>query len=294
MAHVRRLEQVAVRSSAPPPIRCSFRCGRARSSRCRMMDTILNLGLNDEAVEGSRRGRRTAGSPTTATAASSRCSATSSSRSRRRNRARVRGVKRAHAAKVDRTSPSRACRRRWPYKKLVQRETGKPFRRTRCSSCACRADAVFAPEQPARDRLPADLRDPTTSHGRQRPADGVRQHRDRSATGVGFTRNPATGAKEFFGEFLVNAQGEDVVAGIRTPRAHLRAGRVMPNSYKELRQFTSRLEKHYKDIQDFEFTIENDKLFMLQTRSGKRTGYPPSSSPPTSWPRSWRNRPRRC
>ena len=96
---------------------------------------------------------------------------------------------------------------------------------------------------------------------------------DRSATGVGFTRNPATGAKEFFGEFLVNAQGEDVVAGIRTPQPITELEKVMPKSYKELRTITTRLERHYKDIQDFEFTIEDDTLYMLQTRSGKRTGY---------------------
>ena len=96
---------------------------------------------------------------------------------------------------------------------------------------------------------------------------------DRSATGVGFTRNPATGAKEFFGEFLVNAQGEDVVAGIRTPQPIAELEKVMPKAYKELRQITTRLEKTYKDIQDFEFTIQDDKLYMLQTRSGKRTGY---------------------
>ena len=96
---------------------------------------------------------------------------------------------------------------------------------------------------------------------------------DRSATGVGFTRNPATGAKEFFGEFLINAQGEDVVAGIRTPQPITELEKVMPHAYKELRQITTRLEKHYKDIQDFEFTIEDEKLYMLQTRNGKRTGY---------------------
>ena len=96
---------------------------------------------------------------------------------------------------------------------------------------------------------------------------------DRSATGVGFTRNPATGAKEFYGEFLVNAQGEDVVAGIRTPRPIRELEAVMPKAYAQLRQITTRLEKHYKDIQDFEFTIQDDRLFMLQTRSGKRTGY---------------------
>ena len=96
---------------------------------------------------------------------------------------------------------------------------------------------------------------------------------ERSATGVGFTRNPATGENKFFGEFLVNAQGEDVVAGVRTPRPIDELAEVMPKAYKELRTITTRLEKHYKDIQDFEFTIEDEKLYMLQTRSGKRTGY---------------------
>ena len=93
-----------------------------------------------------------------------------------------------------------------------------------------------------------------------------------SATGVGFTRNPATGAKEFFGEFLVNAQGEDVVAGVRTPKPIEELETIMPQAYKKLKEITSRLEKHYKDIQDFEFTIQEEKLYMLQTRNGKRTG----------------------
>ena len=96
---------------------------------------------------------------------------------------------------------------------------------------------------------------------------------DRSATGVGFTRNPATGAKEFYGEFLVNAQGEDVVAGIRTPQPIAELKKVMPRAYKQLRDITSRLERNYRDVQDFEFTIEDERLFMLQTRNGKRTGY---------------------
>ena len=96
---------------------------------------------------------------------------------------------------------------------------------------------------------------------------------DRSGTGVGFTRNPATGTKEFYGEFLINAQGEDVVAGIRTPQPIRELEQVMPKAYKQLREITTRLEKHYKDVQDFEFTIQDERLFMLQTRSGKRTGY---------------------
>src|SRR5436189_5864169 len=95
---------------------------------------------------------------------------------------------------------------------------------------------------------------------------------DRSATGVGFTRNPATGAKEFYGEFLVNAQGEDVVAGIRTPQPISELEKVMPQVYGQLREITGNLEKHYRDVQDFEFTVQEGKLYMLQTRNGKRTG----------------------
>jgi pyruvate,orthophosphate dikinase len=95
---------------------------------------------------------------------------------------------------------------------------------------------------------------------------------DTSGTGVGFTRNPATGEREFWGEFLINAQGEDVVAGIRTPQPIAELQSVMPEAYRQLKEITSSLEKHYRDMQDFEFTIENGKLYMLQTRNGKRTG----------------------
>jgi len=95
---------------------------------------------------------------------------------------------------------------------------------------------------------------------------------DTSGTGVGFTRNPASGVKEFFGEYLTNAQGEDVVAGVRTPKPIREMSKEMPACYNQLRQITSKLEKHYRDIQDFEFTIERGVLYMLQTRTGKRTG----------------------
>src|SRR5450631_2088010 len=95
---------------------------------------------------------------------------------------------------------------------------------------------------------------------------------DTSGTGVGFTRNPANGTKEFYGEFLLNAQGEDVVSGVRTPVPILELEKIMPDVYNQLRDITTRLEKHYKDMQDFEFTIQDRKLYMLQTRNGKRTG----------------------
>ncbi|MBR2521308.1 MAG: pyruvate, phosphate dikinase [Oscillospiraceae bacterium] len=92
-----------------------------------------------------------------------------------------------------------------------------------------------------------------------------------SGTGVAFTRDPATGEKKLFGEFLMNAQGEDVVAGIRTPQTIDQLAEVMPDVYTEFVEIADRLEKHYKDMQDMEFTIENGKLYMLQTRNGKRT-----------------------
>jgi pyruvate,orthophosphate dikinase len=96
---------------------------------------------------------------------------------------------------------------------------------------------------------------------------------DTSATGVGFTRDPSTGAKEFYGEYLTNAQGEDVVAGIRTPHPIADLRQEMPEVYRQLRDITNKLEQHYRDVQDFEFTVQEGTLFMLQTRTGKRTAH---------------------
>ena len=95
---------------------------------------------------------------------------------------------------------------------------------------------------------------------------------DTSATGVGFTRDPGNGEKVFYGEFLMNAQGEDVVAGIRTPIPIVELGKILPEAYQQLIDITTSLEKTYRDMQDFEFTIQEGKLYMLQTRNGKRTG----------------------
>jgi len=93
------------------------------------------------------------------------------------------------------------------------------------------------------------------------------------ATGVAFTRNPSTGEREFYGEFLVNAQGEDVVAGVRTPRPITELKSVMPKAHAELQKVCNILERHFKEMQDIEFTIEDNRLWMLQTRTGKRTGF---------------------
>ena len=160
------------------------------------------------------------------------------------------------------------------YKKLVEKKTGKPFPQNAKEQLVMARDAVFrswwnprAGHYRKMNKIPDDL---GTAVNVQAMVFG--NLGDTSATGVGFTRNPATGDKEFYGEFLINAQGEDVVAGIRTPKPITELETIMPEVYQQLRDITGMLEKHYKDVQDFEFTIQDGKLFMLQTRNGKRTG----------------------
>jgi pyruvate,orthophosphate dikinase len=159
------------------------------------------------------------------------------------------------------------------FKQIVKRKSGEPFPDDPWVQLAMSRDAVFRSWNNPRaisyrrlNNLPSDL---GTAVNVQMMVFG--NMGNTSGTGVGFTRNPSTGEKEFFGEYLVNAQGEDVVAGIRTPQPIKELATEMPKVYKKLKEITTRLEKHYRDIQDFEFTIENGKLFMLQTRSGKRT-----------------------
>ncbi|MBL8232962.1 MAG: pyruvate, phosphate dikinase [Bryobacterales bacterium] len=160
------------------------------------------------------------------------------------------------------------------YKKLVKKHTKKDFPQEARLQLEMARDAVFRSWHNDRakyyrqmNKIPDNL---GTAVNVQAMVFG--NLGDTSATGVGFTRNPATGENVFYGEFLVNAQGEDVVAGIRTPRPIAELAEELPEAYNELRQITATLEKHYRDIQDFEFTIQDRKLYMLQTRNGKRTG----------------------
>ena len=160
------------------------------------------------------------------------------------------------------------------YKALVQKKTGKPFPQDAMEQLAGARDAVFrswfnerANYYRKMNGIPHDL---GTAVNVQAMVFG--NLGETSATGVGFTRNPATGENVFYGEFLENAQGEDVVAGIRTPHPISELEKWNPDVYKQLRDITSMLEKHYRDVQDFEYTIQDGKLFMLQTRNGKRTG----------------------
>ncbi|MCK9582402.1 MAG: pyruvate, phosphate dikinase [Endomicrobiales bacterium] len=159
------------------------------------------------------------------------------------------------------------------YKELFKNKTGKTFPSDPMEQLAGARDAVFKSWMNDRaiyyrkmNRIDDNL---GTAVNVQSMVFG--NMGEDSATGVGFTRNPSTGEKMFYGEFLTNAQGEDVVAGVRTPRPIIELNKVLPPAYKQLREITSKLEQHYRDVQDFEFTIEKGKLYMLQTRTGKRT-----------------------
>jgi pyruvate, orthophosphate dikinase len=159
------------------------------------------------------------------------------------------------------------------YKIIIKSKSGKPFPQKIENQLDLTIKAVFNSWQNKRaityrelNNIPHDLG--TAVHVQAMVFGNFSEN---SATGVGFTRNPSTGKKEFYGEYLTNAQGEDVVAGIRTPKELIALKKEMPKAYKELNTVTTKLEKKYKDMQDFEFTIEEGKLFMLQTRTGKRS-----------------------
>ena len=159
------------------------------------------------------------------------------------------------------------------YKELVKKNYGKEFPSDPEIQLSMARDAVFKswsnPRAVTYRRMNKIADDLGTAVNVQAMVFG--NLGNDSATGVGFTRNPSTGKKEFYGEYLTNAQGEDVVAGIRTPKPIIQLSKEMPRVFRELKSITDNLEKHYRDIQDFEFTIEQGKLYMLQTRTGKRT-----------------------
>jgi len=159
------------------------------------------------------------------------------------------------------------------FKALVKERTGKSFPSNPWDQLRGAAGAVFSSWMNDRAKVyRAKYNIPTewgTAVNVQAMVFG--NTGETSGSGVAFTRNPANGVNEFYGEFLVNAQGEDVVAGVRTPEPVLKLKDVMPKSYAELLNVRKSLEKHFKDVQDIEFTIQEGKLFMLQTRNGKRT-----------------------
>ena len=257
------------------PLLVSVRSG-AKFSMPGMMDTILNLGLNDETVKAHE---ARSGNPRFAYDCYRRFIQMFGNVVLEIPKAEFEhvfdGQKKKAKAKLD-TDLTAADLEAVivGYKALIQKKTGKPFPQDAHVQLEMSRDAVFRSWMNPRaiyyrkmNKIPDDL---GTAVNVQAMVFG--NMGETSATGVGFTRNPATGAKEFYGEFLTNAQGEDVVAGIRTPRPITELATLMPEVYKQLRDITSSLEKHYRDIQDFEFTIQDGKLYMLQTRNGKRTG----------------------
>jgi pyruvate,orthophosphate dikinase len=277
-AHVRKLEKTSglTFGSTKNPLLVSVRSG-AKFSMPGMMDTILNLGLNDEAVDGLK---KKTGNGRFAYDSYRRFIQMYGSVvleiGKDKFEHEFEAIKHAHGAAQDTDLGEDGLKETVErYKALVKKASGKPFPQDPFVQLRGARDAVFRSWNNERAKTYRRLYEIPDHIG---TAVNVQQmvfgnSGDRSATGVGFTRNPATGANEFFGEFLVNAQGEDVVAGVRTPLPIAELEKVMPKAYKELRKITSRLEKTYRDIQDFEFTIEDEKLYMLQTRNGKRTGY---------------------
>ena len=272
---------------AANPLLVSVRSG-ARASMPGMMDTVLNLGLNDEAVATLA---RTSGDERFAYDSYRRFIQMYSNVVLDVESHNFEEIIEGYKDRRGLTLDTDLSAEDWRavivgYKAKVQEMTGKPFPQDAWDQLWGAVGAVFGSWMNARaityrrlNSIPAEW---GTAVNVQAMVFG--NMGETSATGVAFTRNPSTGAKELYGEFLVNAQGEDVVAGIRTPQniteiARKAAGSdrpsleaIMPEVFNQFVATTQLLEKHYKDMQDLEFTVERGKLWMLQTRNGKRTG----------------------
>jgi pyruvate,orthophosphate dikinase len=257
------------------PLLLSVRSG-AKFSMPGMMNTILNLGLNDETTEGLA---QETGNPRFAYDCYRRFLQMFGEVALGVPMEKFDEVfdARKHKAKVKLDTDLTADDLKAiiaEYKKVVQRETKKPFPQDAREQLSLSRDAVFrswwvpkAAYYRKMEKIPDDI---GTAANVQTMVFG--NLGDTSCTGVGFTRDPGSGEKVFYGEFLVNAQGEDVVSGIRTPSPISELKKWNEAVYNNLVEITSSLEKHYKDMQDFEFTVQDGTLYMLQTRNGKRTG----------------------
>ncbi|HMJ63139.1 MAG TPA: pyruvate, phosphate dikinase, partial [Bryobacteraceae bacterium] len=257
------------------PLLLSVRSG-AKFSMPGMMNTILNLGLNDKTTEGLA---RKTGNARFAYDCYRRFIQMFGEVALHIDMAKFDHIFDARKAKIKAKLDTDLTAQDLQaviadYKKLVKKDTGKDFPQNALDQLNLSRDAVFNSWNTPKaiyyrrmEKIPDSI---GTAANVQAMVFG--NMGDRSGTGVGFTRNPSTGEKIFYGEFLVNAQGEDVVAGIRTPQPIAELEQVMPEAYRQLRAITASLEKHYRDMQDFEFTIEEGTLYMLQTRNGKRTG----------------------
>jgi pyruvate,orthophosphate dikinase len=267
------------------PLLVSVRSG-ALASMPGMMDTVLNLGLNDQTVEGLAK-------------LADRRFAFDSYRRFIQMYSNVvldldhhmfEEILDEHKERLDVTVDTALAAEDWEavvadYKDAVERELGQPFPQDPQAQLWGAIGAVFASWMNDRAKFYRRMHDIPESWGTAVNVQSMvfGNMGETSATGVAFTRNPSTGENRLYGEFLLNAQGEDVVAGIRTPQALTRAAReemgekspsmeeALPEVFTQFKAVVEKLEKHYRDMQDIEFTVEKGRLYMLQTRNGKRT-----------------------
>jgi pyruvate, orthophosphate dikinase len=273
LAHLEKLTKKKL-GDAKDPLLVSVRSGSARSMPG-MMETILNLGLNSKSVEGLA---RTTKIERFAFDAYRRFvqmySTVVIGLAKEELEERLRAMKKRLGVKDDTEVPASGWRElTTEYKAHFETKTGKDFPEDPTEQLWGAIGAVFE----------SWMGDKAVTYRRVEKITGLLgtavnvvqmvfgNSGENSGTGVCFTRDPSTGAKTFFGDFLLNAQGEDVVAGIRTPMHLDELKKRMPKVYPQLERVRQTLEKHYRDMQDLEFTIENGKLYMLQTRTGKRS-----------------------
>ena len=257
------------------PLLVSVRSG-AKFSMPGMMDTILNLGLNDQSVEAlAKKGNN----PRFAYDSYRRLIQMFGSVVMEIPKHAFDEVfdakKKQKKAKLDTELDAKALKEVVEeYKKVVKKHTKRDFPQDAHEQLVMARDAVFRSWNNDRAKHYRRINNIDDMLGTAVNVQAMvfGNLGETSGTGVGFTRNPGNGKNEFYGEFLMNAQGEDVVAGIRTPVHISELEKVNPGAYNDLREITTKLEKHYRDMQDFEFTIQEGKLYMLQTRNGKRTG----------------------
>jgi pyruvate,orthophosphate dikinase len=287
-AALAKVEAITGKAFGDPrnPLLVSVRSG-ARASMPGMMDTVLNLGLNDETVQGLAR-----------LSGDERFAFDSYRRFIQMYSNVVLGLdhhmfeeilddaKDRLGAYVDTDLSAQDWREVvGEYKAAVERELGQPFPQDAQAQMWGAIGAVFASWMNDRAKFYRRMHDIPESWGTAVNVQSMvfGNMGETSATGVAFTRNPSTGENRLYGEFLINAQGEDVVAGIRTPQSLTRIAReemgdvtpsmeeAMPEVFGQFKAVVERLERHYRDMQDIEFTVEQGKLYMLQTRNGKRT-----------------------
>src|SRR6266852_1404771 len=274
--HVARLEKVTRKKLGDPksPLLVSVRSGSARSMPG-MMETILNLGLNDRSVQGlagSTKNERFAYDAYRRFV--QMYSTVVMGMSKEDLEQRLRAMKSRLGVKEDTAVPASGWKELVAeYKAYFRKESGKDFPDDPIDQLWGAIGAVFG----------SWMAEKAVTYRRVEKITGLLgtavnvvqmvfgNTGDTSGTGVCFTRDPSSGDKIFYGDYLVNAQGEDVVAGIRTPMPLREMQKTMPRVYGQLEKVRVKLEKHYRDMQDMEFTVEDGTLYMLQTRTGKRT-----------------------